>query len=165
MGEACNNPAGRDDELTRFKRATAAVETAKSELEASRKALAEAHNTAAIEPDLEKWREAHDAFCIAAGYCFTHGSTDCPTRARIAGLKAVAPLILKLRAAAPASDTVLVEALETAREELRVLMLDQPTTGRRETYSDGFAMGLSHAIHSLDCALAARGEQSPDGDG
>lgn len=40
------------------------------------------------EPELEKWRRAHDEYCLAGGVGFTAGSTDCPTRSRIAGLKA-----------------------------------------------------------------------------
>lgn len=48
----------------------------------------------------------------------------------------------------------LEEAVGAARERLRVMMLDQPTTGRRETYSDGFAMGLSQAIQEIDSALS-----------
>jgi hypothetical protein len=48
------------------------------------------------------------------------------------------------------------QVTEALREELRVLMLQQPTTEKRETYSDGFAMGLSHAIHRLDALAATR---------
>lgn len=96
--------------LERFKLATEAVETAKGELEASRAALAEAHDAAAVEPDLEDWREAHAEFCLAAGYCFTRGSTDCATRARIAGLKAAAPHILAMQAKAPATSPGMREA-------------------------------------------------------
>ena len=40
------------------------------------------------EAKLEDWRKAHDVFCLEAGYSFTGGSTDAPTRARIAGLQA-----------------------------------------------------------------------------
>lgn len=47
----------------------------------------------------------------------------------------------------------LVEAVEVVREELRVLMLKQPNSGMRETYSDGFANGLAYAIQSIDKAL------------
>ena len=45
------------------------------------------------------------------------------------------------------------EALETAREELRLLMLKQPTTESRETYSDGLVSGLSYSIQRIDAAL------------
>jgi hypothetical protein len=44
----------------------------------------------------------------------------------------------------------LTVALDRVREELRVTMLDQPITGERRTYNDGFASGLAHAIHRID---------------
>jgi hypothetical protein len=44
----------------------------------------------------------------------------------------------------------LTVALDRVREELRVTMLEQPITGERRTYSDGFASGLAHAIHRID---------------
>jgi outer membrane murein-binding lipoprotein Lpp len=43
--------------------------------------------------------------------------------------------------------------IEAKREDLRVTMLEQPTTGERRTYSDGFAMGIGHAIWQIDAAL------------
>jgi hypothetical protein len=39
------------------------------------------------------WREAHDAFCLEAGYCFTPGQSDASTLSRIAGLKAIQRLL------------------------------------------------------------------------
>jgi hypothetical protein len=44
----------------------------------------------------------------------------------------------------------LADQLDGVRESLRVLMLEQPTTGTRSTYSDGFAQGLAHSIHEID---------------
>lgn len=42
--------------------------------------------------------------------------------------------------------------MDEVREGLRELMLQQPITGHRETYSDGFAQGLCHAIGQIDAA-------------
>jgi hypothetical protein len=70
----------------------------------------------------------------------------------------LAELIDESVAALEAAPSVTPEGqvTEALREELRLLMLEQPTAGRRETYSDGFAMGLSHAIHRLDALAATR---------
>lgn len=42
------------------------------------------------------------------------------------------------------------EQLDGVREGLRLFMLDQPSRGRRETYSDGFAQGICYAIGEID---------------
>lgn len=42
------------------------------------------------------------------------------------------------------------------REELRAMMLEQKTSGSRETYTDGFAQGLCFAIERLDALAATR---------
>jgi hypothetical protein len=43
--------------------------------------------------------------------------------------------------------------IDACREELRLLMLRQPITGERNTYSDGFFQGLAEAIRQIDAAL------------
>ena len=53
------------------------------------------------------------------------------------------------------------EALEAVREDLRLLMLKQPTTDERDTYSDGFVGGCVHSIGRIDSVLnTAMKEQS-----
>jgi hypothetical protein len=52
----------------------------------------------------------------------------------------------------------MVERIDAVRESLRVTMLEQPITGERRTYSDGFAMGLSEAIRRIDRALKEAGQ-------
>jgi len=44
-------------------------------------------------------------------------------------------------------------ALFDVREAMRILMLDQPTTGERTTYNDGFVQGISYAIGRIDTVL------------
>jgi hypothetical protein len=44
--------------------------------------------------------------------------------------------------------------MDEVREKLRVLMLAQPISGKRKTYSDGFAQGLAYAIEQIDLALS-----------
>ena len=44
-------------------------------------------------PDADPWAKAHDAFCLAAGYCFTPGVKDCAYLSKVAGLKAARHLI------------------------------------------------------------------------
>jgi hypothetical protein len=41
----------------------------------------------------QNWRAAHDAYCLAGGYCFTPGQSDCATLSRMAGLKAAQNLM------------------------------------------------------------------------
>jgi hypothetical protein len=53
-------------------------------------------------------------------------------------------------------------AREDVREHLRVTMLQQPMTDERNTYSDGFAQGLSYAIDRLDAAPATDERASTD---
>ena len=51
-------------------------------------------------------------------------------------------------------------AYESLREKFRTMMLKQPTTGDRDTYSDGFRMALTWAIEKLDrSALRAENER------
>lgn len=54
--------------------------------------------------------------------------------------------------------------MDNVRESLRVTMLDQVNTGRRETYSDGFAQGLCEAIRRIDAALDAAPQSEGVGD-
>jgi hypothetical protein len=50
----------------------------------------------------------------------------------------------------------LTEAIDQLREGLRGLMLGQPMTKGRATYTDGFASGLAEAIRRIDAMQAAR---------
>jgi hypothetical protein len=49
-----------------------------------------------------------------------------------------------------ATNSEAVSELDQLREELRVYMLEQPLSGERNTYSDGFANGLCEAIRRMD---------------
>lgn len=49
----------------------------------------------------------------------------------------------------PAETPVASGEVEELIERLRVIMVSQPDSGKRETYSDGYAMGLCTAIHEL----------------
>jgi hypothetical protein len=57
---------------------------------------------------------------------------------------------LSRRAALSATNSEAVSELDQLREELRVYMLEQPLSGERNTYSDGFANGLCEAIRRMD---------------
>lgn len=48
------------------------------------------------------------------------------------------------------------DSAEVVREELRIKMLEQNTSGNRESYTDGFAQGLCYAIERLTALAATR---------
>ena len=52
----------------------------------------------------------------------------------------------------------MTEAMESVREELRLIMLRQHAeiSGKRETYADGLFSGLVIAIERIDAALAVK---------
>ncbi|AEG53158.1 hypothetical protein [Sinorhizobium meliloti] len=60
--------------------------------------------------------------------------------------------------ATPAIDGQLIAAFTQAREKLVMTALSQNTTGRRETYGDGFSQGIFHAVEAICAAFAAAKE-------
>ena len=76
-----------------------------------------------------------------------HAGTYADLNRQIAALQSrIEALEAALRDAAKAERDRLLEL----REELRVLMLKQPRTDDRSTYSDGFANGICYAIEKID---------------
>lgn len=89
--------------------------------------------------------------CLEGYAASVEGDSDNPERV------AAANRIYEQAAALPTQPKVgdgeVRTMIDELREGLRVHMLEQPTTGIRETYSDGFAMGLCEAIRRIDDLL------------
>lgn len=139
-----------------------------SDVERVARALARSHGLGDHRPNIEPWkpdaRIAVETLATPAirDQAFEEAARD--TSHLIAFLEGVlerqtsdgVSIVRALKGTSPSPD-LLKEQVEAIREELRVMMLEQPNSGRRETYSDGFAQGLCHAIGQIDAILKVRG--------